>query len=172
MQWENGANNVRCRRSNQKLVEEKINRREKPRRTKIREKNSRRKQMEEMRQELQNSSRIMGEDSNKDLKWKIPKLVISWFNGTHIDYFRFWNQFEAQIYKSELSSVMMLSYLKEMIIPKVRLLIDGLPRNTEVHERAKIILSLKFGKPSELANAHVQNIYHCQNYRNKSSSNQ
>ena len=67
---------------------------------------------------------------------------------------------------------MMLSYLKEMIIPKVRLLIDGLPRNTEVHERAKIILSLKFGKPSELANAHVQNIYHCQNYRNKSSSNQ
>ena len=56
----------------------------------------------------------------------------------------------------------MLSYLKKMIIPKVRLLIDGLPRNTEVHEQAKIILSSKFGKPSELTNAHVQNIYHYQ----------
>ena len=88
--------------------------------------------------------------------------MISRFNGTHIDYFRFWNQFEAQIYKSELSSAMMLSYLKEMIIPKVRLLIDGLPRNTEVHEQAKIILSSKFGKPSELTNTHVQNIYHYQ----------
>ena len=88
--------------------------------------------------------------------------MISQFNGTHIDYFRFWNQFEAQIYKSELSSVMMLSYLKGMIIPKVRLLIAGLPRNTEVHERAKIILLSKFGKPSKLANVHVQNIYHYQ----------
>ena len=45
-----------------------------------------------------------------------------------------------------------------MVIPKVRLLIEGLPWNTEGYERAKNILSSKFGKPSELANAHIQNI--------------
>ena len=45
-----------------------------------------------------------------------------------------------------------------MVIPKVRLLIKGLPWNTEGYERAKNILSSKFGKPSELANAHIQNI--------------
>ena len=45
-----------------------------------------------------------------------------------------------------------------MVIPKVWLLIDGLPWNTEGYERAKNILSSKFGKPSELANAHIQNI--------------
>ena len=84
-----------------------------------------------MRQELQKSSRIRGEDNNKDSKCRLPKLVISQLNGTHIDYFKFWDQFETQIDKSELSSVTKLSYLKEMVIPKVRLLIDGLPWNTE-----------------------------------------
>ena len=82
----------------------------------------------------------------------------SQLNGTHIDYFKFWDQFETQIDKSKLSSVTKLSYLKEMVIPKVRLLIDGLTWNTEGYERAKKILSSKFGKPSELANAHIQNI--------------
>ena len=61
------------------------------------------KQLEEMRQELQKSSRIRGKDNNKDSKCKLPKLVISQFNGTHIDYFRFWNQLETQIDKSERS---------------------------------------------------------------------
>ena len=53
-----------------------------------------------MRRELQKSSRIRGEDNNKDSKCKLPKLVILKFNGTHIDYFIFWNQFEIKIDKS------------------------------------------------------------------------
>ena len=116
------------------------------------------KQIEEMRQGLQKSSRIRREDNKKDRKCKLPKLVISQFSGTHIDQFRFWNQFQTQIDKSELSPVTTLRYLKKMVIPKVRLLIEGLPWNTEGYERAKNILSSKFGKPSELANAHIQNI--------------
>ena len=52
---------------------------------------------------------------------------------------------------------MKLSYLKEMVIPKVQLLTDGLPWNTEGYEQAKNISSSNFGKPSELANAHIQN---------------
>ena len=54
--------------------------------------------------------------------------------------------------KSELSP-----YLKEMVILKVRLLFNGLPWNTEGYEQAKNILSSRFGKPSELANTHIQN---------------
>ena len=46
---------------------------------------------------------IRGEDNNKDPKCKLSKLVMSQFNGTRIDYFRFWNQFETQIDKLELS---------------------------------------------------------------------
>ena len=81
------------------------------------------KQIEEMRQELQKSSRIRREDNNKDPQCKLPELVISQFSGIHIDYFRFRYQFETQIDKSELLSVMKLSYLKEMVIPKVLLLV-------------------------------------------------
>ena len=50
------------------------------------------------------------------------------------------------------------SYLKELVIPKVRLLIDSLPFTSEGYTRAKIILLTKYGKPCEVANAHVQNI--------------
>ena len=42
------------------------------------------------------------------------------------------------------------------MIPKVRALVDGLPFNTEGYERAKAILKAKFGKPSEVTNAHIQ----------------
>ena len=49
-------------------------------------------------------------------------------------------------------------YLKELVIPKVRLLIDRLPFTSEGYTRAKSILMTKYGRPSEVANAHVRNI--------------
>ena len=59
-------------------------------------------------------------------KVKQPKLVITKFQGTHLDWQRFWGQFEAEIDKSE------------------------------GYTRAKNILMTKYGKPSEVANAHIQ----------------
>ena len=50
------------------------------------------------------------------------------------------------------------SYLKELVIPNVRLLINSLPFTSEGCTRAKNILLTKYGKPKEVANAHVQNI--------------
>ena len=35
--------------------------------------------------------------SHKAANTKLLKLVITKFNGTHIDWLRFWNQFEAEI---------------------------------------------------------------------------
>ena len=89
---------------------------------------------------------------------KLPKLVISKFQGTHIDWQRFWSQFETEIDKSDIAQVTKFSYLKEALVPKVRLTIDGLPLTTEGYERAKQILRTRYGKPSEVANAHIQNI--------------
>ena len=63
----------------------------------------------ERKEELQKTSRIKEENSNKDPEYKLPKLLISQLNGTHTDYFRFWNQFETKIGKSELLSVTKLS---------------------------------------------------------------
>eukprot|EP00794_Sanderia_malayensis_P007573 gene7573-biopygen6100 len=91
-------------------------------------------------------------------KVKLPKLVISKFQGTYLDWQRFWNLFEMEIDKSDIASVSKFSYLKEALVQKVRATIDGLPLTTEGYERAKQILRTRYGKPSEVANAHIQNI--------------
>ena len=101
-------------------------------------------------------------------KIRLPKLVISKFQGTHIDWLRFWNQFEAEIEKTKINEVTKFSYLKELLVPKVRLLVDGLPFTNEGYERAKAILKTKYGQASEVANVHVMKIIeltviHCTN---------
>ena len=89
---------------------------------------------------------------------KLPKLVITPFQGTHIDWMRFWNQFETEIDKAEVSAITKFSYLKELLVPNVRVYIDGLLFTTEGYERAKNILKTKYGKPSEVANAYMQSM--------------
>ena len=91
-------------------------------------------------------------------KVKLPKLIITKFNGTFIDWFRFWNQYEAEIDSSDISPVSKFSYLKELVITPVRANIDALPLISEGYERAEQILKAKYGKPSEVVNAFVQNI--------------
>ena len=77
---------------------------------------------------------------------KLPKLEISKFQGTFLDWMRFWNQFESEIDKAELTQVATFSYLKELLVPSVRASIDGLPFTTKGYERAKSILKTKYGK--------------------------
>ena len=77
---------------------------------------------------------------------KLPKMEITKFQGTHLDWQRFWNQFEAEIDKSSISQISKFSYLKEMVVQKVRLTIDGLPFTVEGYERAKSILKSRYGK--------------------------
>ena len=56
------------------------------------------------------------------------KTVNSDYNGLKvIDSSRFWKRFESEIDRSELSIVSKSFYLKELISPKVRVIIDGLP---------------------------------------------
>ena len=71
------------------------------------------------------------------LKVKLPKLVISRFDGTHIDWSRFWNQFESEIDRSELHVVSQFSLFNELIPPRVRVIIDGLSFTNEGCTRAK-----------------------------------
>ena len=92
-----------------------------------------------------------------EVRVKLPKPVISQFEGTHLDWFRFLNQYETQIDKSGISPISKFSYLKELLAPKARVLIDGLPFITEGYKRAKVVLKSKFGKPSEVAKAHLEN---------------
>lgn len=92
------------------------------------------------------------------LHTKLPKLVITRFKGIQTDWLRFWNQFVSGIDETDIGQVTKFSYLKELLDPKVRACIDGLPFTTEGYERAKNILKSKYGKDSEVINAYVQNI--------------
>ena len=49
-------------------------------------------------------------------KVKLPKLVIMKFYGKHLDWQRFWGQFEVEIDKSDISQVAKFSYLKELLV--------------------------------------------------------
>lgn len=97
-------------------------------------------------------------NKGQEVKVKLPKLVISKFEATHLDWQRFWGQFESEIDKSTLSAVAKFSYLKELVGSKAKVCIEGLPFTSEGYERAKSILKTKYGKPSEVANAHIQAI--------------
>lgn len=59
---------------------------------------------------------------------------------------------------AEIAKVTKFSYLKELLEPKLRTAIDGLPLTMEGYERAKNILKTKYGKPTEIVNAYVQTI--------------
>lgn len=89
---------------------------------------------------------------------KLPKLSITQFDGTFEQWLPFWNKFCAEVDSTDLPSVTKFAYLKELIQPKVRADIDGLPFNTEGYERAKNILKSEYGKTSEIINAYVNNI--------------
>ena len=75
-----------------------------------------------------------------------------------MDWLPFWNKYEAEIEAADLAPVTKFAYLKELVEPKVRVDIDGLPFTTEGYERAKNILKGEYGKKSEIVNAYIQNI--------------
>ena len=57
-----------------------------------------------------------------------------------------------------MAGVTKFAYLKELLEPKIRASIDGLPFSSEGYERAKSILKKKYGRASEIVNAYVPNI--------------
>ena len=96
------------------------------------------------------------EGKKKYPKAKLPKLVISKFEGTALDWFRFRNQIETEIdQQNHISPVTKYSYLKEFLLPYVRKLVDSLPFLSEGYSRAKAVLQANFGKPTVVANAHI-----------------
>ena len=85
------------------------------------------------------------EASHKDkkaelAKVKLPILVITPFQANHLDWLRFWNEFNVEIEKSALPAMSKFSYLKELLAPETKVLINGLPFNAHGYESAKVIL--------------------------------
>ena len=72
---------------------------------------------------------------------KLPKLVITKYNGALENWLALWNKFEAKIDKTGLPAVTKLAYLKELVEPRVRKGIDGLYL---LHQKATSVRKIFF----------------------------
>lgn len=91
---------------------------------------------------------------------KLPKLGITKFNGTYLDWRRFWSQFSEGINKTGMAPIAKFSYLKEFIELKVR---KSIRRRVTfpsrgVYNRAKSVLEDCYGKESEIVKAYIKDI--------------
>ena len=92
-----------------------------------------------------------------DIQAKLPKLVIK-FDGTFMDWPRFWGQFSETIDKTSVAAITKFSYLRELLDSKVRKTVEALPFTSEGYNRTKSILQEKFGKESEVVKAYTREI--------------
>ena len=89
---------------------------------------------------------------------KLPKLVISKFDGSYMDWPRFWGQFSEAIDKSSIAPISKFTYLCELLTSKVKRTVEALPYTSEGYNRAKAILKDRYGKDSEIVKAYVKEI--------------
>ena len=77
---------------------------------------------------------------------KLPKLVLTKFDGSYMNWPKFWGQFSEAIDKSTIAPITKFTYLLELLEPKVKRCIEALPFSPEGYNRAKVILEDKYGK--------------------------
>ena len=96
--------------------------------------------IEEMKMEMKKKGFEFSRDeivkSDEKVSAKLSKVKITKFEETALDWFWFWNQFETEIDQIQISPISKFSYLKEHLVPKERLLIDGLPFKSDGYARA------------------------------------
>ena len=105
-----------------------------------------------------NENTIHEESQEQGTVAKLLKLMIMMFNGTNLDWTRFWGQFTKGVEKSNIAAIMKFSYLKEFVIPKLRKSMDGLPFLPEQYKKAKSVLKEHYGNDCKVEKAYVKDI--------------
>ena len=78
------------------------------------------------------------------IRAKLPKLIISKFNGKYTDWVRFWGQFSENIDETSIAPISKFSYLRELLSEKVKHTIGALPFTPEGYNRARSVLRDKY----------------------------
>ena len=76
------------------------------------------------------SETITGEDT-KGTSVRLPKINIAQFDGSHMDWPRFWGQFTETVDKSNIAAINKFTYLCGFLSPKVKRCVESLPFTTE-----------------------------------------
>ena len=91
--------------------------------------------LESERKEQLAEGSISKEACSSQVEAKLPKLVISKFDGDFMDWQQFWGQFNESIEESGLARIAKFSYLKELLGDNVRCEVDSLPFTPEGYNR-------------------------------------
>jgi hypothetical protein len=75
---------------------------------------------------------------------KLPKLTITKFNGTSLDWVRFEGQFNAMVDNQQVPAMRKCSHLRELVGPRIRSALDCLPFTDEGYARAIKYLREKY----------------------------
>ena len=89
---------------------------------------------------------------------KLPKLVLSKFDGSYMNWQKFWGQFSEAVDRSPIAPITKFTYLLESLEPKVKRCVEGLPLTPEGYNRAVAILQDRYGKESEIVKCYVKEI--------------
>ena len=94
----------------------------------------------------------------KQSQAKLPKIEIKKFEGSYLDWPRFWGQFTETIDKADIAPINKFTYLCGLLGPKVKVALEALPFTAEGYNRANSILLSDYGKESEITKAYVKEI--------------
>jgi len=94
----------------------------------------------------------------KQTQAKLPKIEIQRFEGSNLDWPRFWGQFTETIDKAEIAPINKFTYSCGLLGHKVKTAVEALPFTAEGYNRAKSILLSNYGKESEITKAFVKEI--------------
>lgn len=103
-------------------------------------------------------SKVSPNSSCSSMMAKLPKLVISKFDGSYQDWPRFWGQFTETIDKASIHPITKFTSLCELLDPKIKHVIDSFKFTLEGYNRAKAILASRYGKESEIVKSFVKEI--------------
>ena len=86
---------------------------------------------------LKNDKNVENVENVNLVNAKVPKIEISRFDGSLLDWPRFWGQFTATVDKRSVAPVNKFAYLCGFLSAKVKTVIEGLPFDPVGHNRAK-----------------------------------
>ena len=89
---------------------------------------------------------------------RLPKINITTFDGSYMDWPRFWGQFTETVDKAHIAAINKFTYLCGFLGPNVKHRVEAFPFTVEGYNRAKSILADQYGKISEIVKAYIKEI--------------
>ena len=98
---------------------------------------------------------------------KLPKLQLPRFNGDIVNFFSFWESFNAAVHENtNIPTITKFIYLKSYLDGQAARAIEGLPMTEANYESALQILQDRFGKKQKIISKHMDELLQlpvCQN---------